>query len=57
MVAAAAVALSYTGAEDICMLLLFFSVETTRDTKNTIILFDRANSQLQNAIFQHSCHN
>ena len=27
------------------------SLETTRDTKNTITLFDRANSQLQNAIF------
>jgi len=27
-------------------------METTTDTKSTIILFDRANSQLQNTIFQ-----
>ena len=30
---------------------LFISMETTIDTKSTIILFDRANSQLQNTIF------
>ena len=31
-------------------------METTTDTKSTIILLDRANSQLQNTIFQHSHH-
>ena len=31
-------------------------METTIDTKSTITLFDRANSQLQNTIFQHSHH-
>ena len=29
-------------------------METITDTKSTIILFNRANSQLQNTIFQHS---
>ena len=29
-------------------------LETTTDTKRTITLFDRANSQLPNTIFQHS---
>ena len=32
----------------------FFSMETTADTKSTITLFDRANCQLQNTIFQQS---
>jgi len=36
--------------------LLFISMETTTDIKSTITLFDRANSQLQNIIFQHSQH-
>jgi len=31
--------------------LLFISMETTTDTKSTAILFDRANSWLQNTIF------
>ena len=31
-------------------------METTTDTKRTITLFDRANCQLQNTIFQHSHH-
>ena len=34
--------------------LLFISMETTTNTKSTITLFDRANSRLQNTIFQHS---
>ena len=29
---------------------------TMTGTKNTITLFGRANSQLQNAVFQHHCH-
>ena len=33
--------------------LLFISTETTTDRKSTITLFDRANSHLQNTIFQH----
>jgi len=28
-------------------------METSTDTKSTIILFDRTNSQLQNTVFQH----
>ena len=32
------------------------SLETTAATKNTITLFDRANSQLQNTVFQRSHH-
>ena len=32
------------------------SMETTINTKSTITLFDRANSQLQNTTFQHSHH-
>jgi len=31
-------------------------METTTDTKGTITLFDRTNSQLQNTLFQHSHH-
>ena len=31
--------------------MLFISMETTTDTKSTITLFDRANSQQQNTIF------
>ena len=31
-------------------------METTTDTRSTTTLFGRANSQLQNAIFQHSHH-
>ena len=31
-------------------------METTMDTKSTTTLFDRANSRLQNTIFQHSHH-
>ena len=34
--------------------LIFTSTETTADTRNTITLFDRANSHLQSNIFQHS---
>lgn len=37
-------------------LLLFISMETTTDTKSTIEEIDRANSQLQNMIFQRSHH-
>ena len=33
-----------------------FSMETTVDTKSAITLFNRANSQLQNTIIQHSHH-
>jgi len=29
-------------------------MEATRDTKSSISLFDKANSQLQNTVFQHS---
>jgi len=36
--------------------LLFISIETIRDTKSTMMLFGRASSQLQNAIFQHNHH-
>ena len=36
--------------------LLFIFMETKTDTKNTITLFDRANSQLLNTIFQHYYH-
>jgi len=35
---------------------LIYSMETTADTNNTIALFDSTNSQLQNAVFQHSHH-
>lgn len=35
---------------------LFISIETTADRKNTISLFDRANYQLINTIFQSSHH-
>ena len=31
-------------------------METATDTKSKITLFDRANSQLQNTVFQHSHH-
>ena len=31
-------------------------METTTDTKSTITLVDRENSQLQKAVFQHSHH-
>ncbi len=31
----------------------FISMETTTDRKSTVTLFDRANYQLQKAIFQH----
>ena len=37
--------------------LLFISMETITDSKSTITLFDRANSQPSNAIFQQSHHN
>jgi len=36
--------------------LLSISMETTTDTKSTITLFGRENSQLQNTLFQHSQH-
>lgn len=36
--------------------LLFISVETATDTKSTIVLFDKSNSQLQNTICEHSYH-
>jgi len=36
--------------------LLFLSMESTTDKKTTITLITRANSQLQNDIFQHSHH-
>ena len=35
---------------------LFISMDTTIDTKSTIMLFDRAISELQSTIFQHSHH-
>jgi len=35
---------------------LFISMETTTDTKSIITLSNRANSQPQNALFQHSHH-
>lgn len=31
-------------------------MEITVDTMSTITLFDKANSQIQNAPFQYSCH-
>ena len=34
----------------------FISMENSAATKSTITLFDRANSQLQNTIFQSSHH-
>ena len=34
--------------------LLFICMETTTDTKSTMALLNRANSQLQNTAFQHS---
>ena len=37
-------------------MFLFISMETTTDIKSTIALFDRANSQLQNTVCQHSNH-
>ena len=33
-----------------------FSLETTRDTKSTVMLFSRTGSHLQNTIFQHRHH-
>ena len=36
--------------------LSLYSMETTIDTKSTIILSGRANSQIQNTIFQYSYH-
>ena len=34
--------------------LLFISMESTTNTKCKITMFDRANSQLQNSLFQHT---
>ena len=34
----------------------FFPMKTATATKSTVTVFDRANSQLQNTIFQHSLH-
>jgi len=36
--------------------ICFMSMETTTDTKSVITLFNRAISQLQNAVFQHGHH-
>ena len=36
--------------------LLFISMKTMTDRKSSIMLLDRENSQLQNAVFQHSHH-
>ena len=39
----------YVDCSNYC--LLFISMETTKDTKITMVLFDRANAHLQNTIF------